>query len=518
MQYNIPITPVSIVHLALGMFKSKKNYYDIITPTEKTSVFVGVYNEEELLPEMLESVINQTERPKEIIISDNGSIDNTLQRTQEFMKTHNYGLLTNLSIKNESIGLYENGKDPKIKLLKYPKKTSKALSMNKAKSLGLINSPWCLLMDSDTYLKTDFLENINNKRYQLRIRSNNSYEIIKSNVLGATVLPRYNKKAGLQERIIRSGRNAEYTYGQIMLRLGQNYIALFVAPGCGCMAYTNDLWMENRTVVEDLEFTQMIQTKRNTKKVSAEDLESILGTEFLEKSYIKTKESKVNLIDIVNENKDIYYTQNAATYVPNAFMVTQDPKTIKSWAMQVERWNGGLQQLRYLNGKKMIKKLRTAWILYGTWAESIVASMMYFGAPFIVAYSTYKDGLFNSEELIKRLGLFAILDLAITSTLLGIGFYKRHRFENDSKTKAVLKSIKDVIVCSPAYLLNKTMNAFEYLYSYAKIAIDYRIKKIRSWNSEWTRPHTTEGAEKSNKEKLYTKINNYTPKHLIKND
>ncbi len=505
MQYYIPLSPVTLTHLFLGMFKSKKNIYDIVTPTEKSSVFVGVYNDEELISEVLTSILNQTEKPKEIIISDNGSIDNTLEEVQKFMKGNGYRCLEKIPTADETIELYKDDMGPKIKLLKFLKKTSKANSMNKAKTLGLIESPWCLTIDSDTYLKPDFLENLNKKRYQLRIKQDNSLEIIKSNVLGATVLTRYNKKSGLQERIIRRARDAEYSFGQILIRPGQNHTALFVAPGCGFMAYSEDLWMSNKTVVEDLEFTQLLQTKRSTKKVSLTNLEKILGEEFLEKSYIETKEDKKSLMDIFYKNgKEISYTQNVATYVPKAFMVTQDPKTIKSWAIQLERWNGGLQQLRYLEGKKIKKKPRLAWTMYGAYAEGLSGSLILLSAPIIPACFAYNNGSFDTEKYIKSMGTYLLADFAITSCLLGLSFYKRHRYEKDSKIKSALKAVKDVALCTAPFYFNRLMNSFEYLYGYAKNAYDYRIKKVKSWNSEWERPHVTEGAKKVFNEALYS--------------
>ena len=52
------------------------------------SVIVPTYNRSDTIIRTLESVLNQTYRPIEIIVVDDGSSDNTEQRVGQFINEH----------------------------------------------------------------------------------------------------------------------------------------------------------------------------------------------------------------------------------------------------------------------------------------------------------------------------------------------------------------------------------------------------------------------------------------------
>lgn len=54
----------------------------------KVSVVVPVLNREHLIERCLESVINQTQKPYELIVVDNGSDDNTKEKVRDWMRLH----------------------------------------------------------------------------------------------------------------------------------------------------------------------------------------------------------------------------------------------------------------------------------------------------------------------------------------------------------------------------------------------------------------------------------------------
>lgn len=75
---------------------------------EEYSVAIATYNGEKYIVEQLESIINQTVRPAEIIISDDGSTDGTLNVAETFLNKHkvpfkilkheeNHGVIGNFS-------------------------------------------------------------------------------------------------------------------------------------------------------------------------------------------------------------------------------------------------------------------------------------------------------------------------------------------------------------------------------------------------------------------------------------
>jgi len=66
------------------------------------SVVIPTYNSEAFITETLQSVINQTVLPLELIVSDDGSTDNTINIVEEFFQ--NYNNLDTLLIKNKHKG------------------------------------------------------------------------------------------------------------------------------------------------------------------------------------------------------------------------------------------------------------------------------------------------------------------------------------------------------------------------------------------------------------------------------
>ena len=63
-------------------------------PNYKVSVIIPTFNEEKSIKNLLESLINQTEKVDEIIISDNHSTDSTKKIIESFsIKNHNIRIL-----------------------------------------------------------------------------------------------------------------------------------------------------------------------------------------------------------------------------------------------------------------------------------------------------------------------------------------------------------------------------------------------------------------------------------------
>ncbi len=52
----------------------------------KISVVVAAYNGEEFIKDQLQSIVNQSVRPDEIVITDDGSSDQTLDILHDFSK------------------------------------------------------------------------------------------------------------------------------------------------------------------------------------------------------------------------------------------------------------------------------------------------------------------------------------------------------------------------------------------------------------------------------------------------
>ena len=78
----------------------------------KTSVIIATYNGARFIKEQLDSIINQTELPSEIVISDDGSTDSTVEIIRQFFAQHDDLPIQYKSVKNEGnhgvLGNFQN--------------------------------------------------------------------------------------------------------------------------------------------------------------------------------------------------------------------------------------------------------------------------------------------------------------------------------------------------------------------------------------------------------------------------
>lgn len=186
----VPTTPVTLTHIILGLLRLRRTIYPIIAPYEKLSVIVPVYNEQEGIIETLKAVLNQTEPPQQIIISDNGSQDKTCLVIDRFLLEKGYTLreIFAQSTHRLRIGQYEKSNAPIITFVQHKHQTSKADSINEIQKCKLIKSSRVLTIGSDTTLHSKFIERMNENWYTLHI-SRNQAIISRAEILGATGLP-----------------------------------------------------------------------------------------------------------------------------------------------------------------------------------------------------------------------------------------------------------------------------------------------------------------------------------------
>ena len=87
-----PTTPITLTHIILGFLRLTRTTYSIIAPHERLVVIIPVYNEQERITETLGAVLDQTESPHQIVISDNGSWDQTCLVIDRFLLQKGYAL------------------------------------------------------------------------------------------------------------------------------------------------------------------------------------------------------------------------------------------------------------------------------------------------------------------------------------------------------------------------------------------------------------------------------------------
>lgn len=480
----VPTTPITLTHIILGFLRLTRTTYPIIAPHERLVAIIPVYNEQERITETLGAVLDQTEPPHQIVISDNGSWDQTCLVIDRFLMQKGYALrrIFDKSDSRLQICQYENHNAPSIVFVRHKHQTSKADSINEVQKLRLVQGSRTLVIDSDTILRPTFVERMNENWYTLHIHRNRAV-IRKSEILGATVLPKKNPGTGIQERIIALAREAEYTFGQILVRSGQNLTALYVAPGCGFMCRTDELMLPNRTVTEDLELTQTIQSQRKIGRLDKSTLRKFIIEEF----QVRMNGRLVPLVQFLERfEKPVYFTENNATYVDSAFMDTQDPIDFKGLFTQVGRWSAGFHEVLFLQGKQFRKgNKRLLFTIYGAKFEGLASSILFLLVPgLLLIRITTGYGV-----SLKFIGFFYIFDALVQMFGIILSLYRRNRLQGVSRASSLKHSLSTSICIFPFLYILRFVDSVQFLGSYLKTVWETKVNKKTTWNSQWERPH-----------------------------
>lgn len=468
----IPLTPVTLTSVILSFFKP--SYQKLEAPDEKVSVIIPAYNEEKNIITCMDSLVNQTKMPDEIIVSNNGSTDATKKVIEDYLKEHAYTLEKKVLLNEVDLELYQGGKI-NFKVIDHKQKTSKSGSINFAKDC--IENSRVMVVDSDTYFLKDFLKEASKCFYIIykpkKITKNVVVE--KISAISGTVLSNHQKDAKWQERCIARARTIEYNMGQFLTKLGQNKLAIYVVSGCGFVADKESLQFDSETVTEDMGFTWKVQCMRKEDKpLSLEELTSL---------NLYTLEGK-NLAEELKdfEGRILFRDKGRILYQPSAFMVTQDPNTLKGLAKQLDRWKGGLHQNLFLEGKNLREKNKTmALITYSTKIEGLFSGLYLYALPLLVGLAyTYDIGV-NPQTPLYMMGL----DLIVRTFFASSGTY---RCNKELKEKhPILKTIKQTATNLPPYYLIEFFNSFEFLKTHVRTAKEVYFNKKRSWNTSWER-------------------------------
>lgn len=242
------LTPLSLAGLLLG----GRGVAQAVAPSV-VSALVPVYNGEQTLEACIEALQAQTNKPAEVIVVDDGSTDGTS------------ALLERLSQQHSNLTVVRNGENK-----------GKAASINSA--LGMVNSPYTVIVDSDTYLEEDYL-----------VKTMRAFTDEESVGASGKVLPSKVEGVAARSRLIEY-LHSQSTYKMVQDRMGQS----FVSPGC-CTVWSTD-WIRGNgiptdTVVEDMDLTWEAQI--DGKRVS---------------------------------------------FVPDALAYTDEPETLGHYFKQIRRW------------------------------------------------------------------------------------------------------------------------------------------------------------------------------------
>ena len=205
-------------------------------PKASITAFVPVYNKADSIEACLRSILNQTEKPAQLIISENGSTDGSAAIIDYIARSYTGPI--------------------KIDVMRHSQQTGKAESIKYA-ARQLCQGEYMLIVDADTTLDERFIENIS--KYTAGLASGEPVDA----VCGAVFSKEPKPGASLSERLIHRFRQGEYNLA-VLLRSGQSNVnRLFTLIGCAYLVKREAAAeMPHYTVTEDLEQTKKLQRKR----------------------------------------------------------------------------------------------------------------------------------------------------------------------------------------------------------------------------------------------------------------
>jgi len=197
----------------------------------KVSVIIPAYNEEASIGDAVESVLNQTYSNTEVIVVDDGSVDNTSKIVSEYVEA-------------------DSGR---VKLIRHEKNLGKFAALNSG--VKKAEGEYIYHMDADTVLAPDNIERILPLFYDGKLGAAASMVSISNDGSILTKL-----------------QMIEYLFEQLIVRYGQSISGnVLICPGAGCI-YRREAVQGNsvsdRTVTEDADYT--FEVRKKNWKISQE--------------------------------------------------------------------------------------------------------------------------------------------------------------------------------------------------------------------------------------------------------
>src|SRR5690625_3479454 len=393
--------PGTLLNAALGLLPDRTV---AVQGPLTLSIVVPMYNEERGAGHCISALLRQETPPHQIAISINGGQDDTRAVVTAKLREKGYGPVSRDSPGGlpARVEQWRAGPaEPPVLLVIYTEKTAKAESVNNLVASELLSGDRILVVDGDTVLHPRFVTELSRNFYRLRQvgRAGSRGWVLEEYPLvsGSVRARRPRGPAGAWQRLISSGRRAEYATSTL-LRRGQARQAgdgpvfgtsrVFTVVGCGFAASREHFPMPVHSRTEDHEFTLRVQNSgREASVLTPEELGARgfrLGG---------GAESRP-LTDLVPPGSPVRFRRaGTVRFVPEATMLTEDPATAGGFLNQVERWNGGGQEGAL---KRLGSRLRpnVAWTVWLAQAESLTGIfLLLLLLPNMVALNFVNPGL-----------------------------------------------------------------------------------------------------------------------------
>jgi cellulose synthase/poly-beta-1,6-N-acetylglucosamine synthase-like glycosyltransferase len=439
--------------------------------TDTLAVVVPMYNEEYGARRCLASILRQERQADQIIITVNGGTDNTYGVADRILREYGYrpAAVDEVGKAEARLEHWLNGSGSRVVLLDLRNRTAKSESVNLLFQLRLISTDRLLLVDGDTMLHPRFIQALHRNFYRARRRMLNGHRewVIEDYALqSGTVSSWLPAGAGPVQRLISAGRQGEYAFSTV-LRRGQSFMSgrsrtfgssrLFTATGCGFAARSELFPMPADTRTEDHEFTLACQALPAVERLTSIEALGRLGFR------IEAKGRELPAAEFfVPGERIVFRSGGNARYVPEAFMLTEDPLNLGGLLAQVERWNGGGQEGAL---KRLGRKLpgNVAFTVWSAQAENLLgAAVMLVVLPLLLALHLGNPSLGMSPA---ALAPWFLADCLLTLTVNTAGFTLQRRARGLKLQRALLTGLRSALLTLLPYLLLRYLNPFTWLAS-----------------------------------------------------
>ena len=391
---------------------------------------VPAYNEEENITDCLDSIINQTYPPSEIIILDDHSIDSTPEKVFNWLKKYKAQPIGSTII-NDNKQTFGSGQRRSIIRFRIPKLDIlityvRNLERNIGKTMNLnwvvfnlVRTSYFANIDGDTIVEKDYAEKV------LPL-------LLEEDVAAAYGWPIPRRiRDTWQARIIEYAKSVSYKINHFLFKQGQEKMG-FVYNLMGCaIFYNTDIFRRiprpNDSYAGDTSHAWELQAAGYRVKISID-----------------------------------------------GFVYTTEPSDMKKFWKQRMRWGSGPFQNLYLRGRKVLSSLKGKRKIAAFWNMFYysVLSIKYSLGILILPLLAFM-GIIDQDIALK----VYTYDFLMWTTAYSIGNYGCHKHKNNPLTfKESLKDTKEFLTM---YFLVRYGWAFTYIVSAFYTIYDILSKKYK---------------------------------------